>query len=205
MLRKSKFFILIFSFSMLCGCAMDMYDSNYSCPQNEFGQCVPIEQAHDKALSSNQDKVISDYSPDPIQERKFLLEDVKNFESTMLAYETCVKSNNGDASKCEKERQAVSEYYRSAEERGRAKEIHGMAMQERVAKLAAMEQVVSGGSNVVPVRQPDTVMEVFIMPYATTSGNLVSERVMWVVVEPGQWVWATKHGKGSKYKLGETR
>ena len=209
-------FVLCFSLFVMSGCGkLGIYESDFGCPQGEDGECLPIEDAYQKSLgignsgsgkssSPKGDVVHTNFDPDPVAERNFVMNDVKNFDSTMARYEECLRDNDGKSSKCEKERIAVMEYYSTAEDRGRAKEVHGTNMRERVTKLAAMENMVSGGSNVVPVREPDTVMEVFIMPYQTESGVLVSERVMWVVVKPGNWTWATNIGSTYKSKLGQT-
>jgi len=182
----------------LSSCAIDGYKSDYSCPQMQDGKCVSLEtamqEAVDKSVSDNAKisgaKVESNYAPDPVEERTFLLKDVKNFDSVVLAYEKCVRDASGS---CSKERAAVMDYYSSAEDRGRAKEVHSTNMEERSTKLAAMEKLVSG-SGTVPIRQQDAIMQITIMPYQTESGALVSERTIWVVVQPGNWSWATNIG-----------
>lgn len=210
-----KFFrtILMLSVSALClsGCAMDGYKSDYSCPQMQDGKCVSLEtamqeaydRAHDDESKVSGARIESAYAPDPIEERAFLLNDVKNFDAVMLTYEKCLRDTPG---KCDKEREAVTNYYNTAEDRGRAKEVHSTNMEERATKLAAMEKIASN-TGVAPIRQPDAIMPITIMPYQTESGNLVSERTIWVVVQPGNWTWTTDIGdkKSGKPGLGETR
>jgi type IV conjugative transfer system lipoprotein TraV len=193
----------------LTGCAstLGIYDTEYDCPDRENGQCLPVEKAMEAAIQEDatraKETVISDFRPDPVEEEAFLLKDVADFKAILLAYDKCVSKNS--ISECRAERDKLLNQYASAEDRGRAKELHGVSMQERVAKIAAMEAVVSGGSNTVPVRQPDTIMELHVMPYKTNFGALASERVIWVVVQEGEWTWATTEGKpGARSKLGQT-
>ena len=206
-----KKIFLILALLLLSGCAktMGIYDNDFSCPRNEVGECLSVEEAHRKALRSGadgqgKDTVVSDFKLDPREEEQFSQEDMQNFQGTLRTYERCLKSKSPET--CEEERKKLLGYYRTAEDRGQAKVIHGVDMQERVTRLAAMQAVVEGGSNTTPVRQPDTVMELHVMPYKTSFGALASERVMWVVVQEGQWTWATTAGRsGSRPKLGETR
>lgn len=204
--------LILLSFLLLQGCGskvLGIYDSDYTCPQNEQGECVSVEEAHRGALGKDKPKgadslIVTDYKPDALEEEEFLVKDVSDFRGVMLEYEKCLKKKS--AGECGEIREKLMSRYRSAEDRGRAKELHGVSMQERVAKLAVMEAVVGGGSNTVPVRQPDTVMELHIMPYRTGFGALASERVIWVVVQEGEWTWATSEGKaGARAKLGATR
>lgn len=205
-----RIIVLAMLLMLLGGCAktMGVYDNEFSCPRNAEGECLSVEEAHTKALQAGEpglpgERVISDYKPDPLDEELSLKEDMANFETTFKAYEKCIKGKNSD--KCEDERLRVMNYYLTAEDRGQAKILHSVSMQERVTRLAAMEAMVDGGSNTVPVRQPDTVMELHIMPYNTDFGAM-SERVVWVVVQEGQWTWAASAEKNSaRFKLGETR
>lgn len=196
---------LLFS---LLGCArtMGVYETDFGCPQNEAGECLPVDKAHDKAVqeSNGKEVLVSDYRPDPIEEEEFIIKDVGDFSGLLLEYDKCIRKNS--VKECDAQRARLMEQYRTAEDRGRAKELHGVAMQERVTRLAAMEAVVNGGSNTVPIRQPDAIMELHIMPYRTNFGALASERVIWVVVQEGEWTWATSEGKANaRPKLGATQ
>ena len=201
--------VMLVSFSTGCARTMGVYGTEYACPQNEKGECVSVENAHaaavaEKPWEKGKAQIISEYKPDPVEEEEFLIKEVGNFQALLLEYDKCVRKKG--VTSCTAEKAKLTEYYRAAEDRGRAKEIHGVAMQERVTKLAAMEAIVSGGSNTVPVRQPDTIMELHIMPYRTSFGALASERVIWVVVQEGEWTWATSEGKRSaRPKLGATQ
>jgi len=211
-MRKSSSVIsLVFASFLLASCAtMDGYNSEFSCPQKENGKCVSVQSAYEESLAAAEhgekgakQVIESAWAPDPAEERAFLQNDVKNFDSVVTTYEKCLK--DPEHRSCEKERQAVKDYYNTAEDRGRAKEVHSTNMEERLTKIAAMEQIAEG-SGIMPVRQADAVMQVTIMPYQTDDGFMVSERTLWVVVAPGQWTWTTNIGskKSKNPKLGES-
>lgn len=201
------FFIISMSLS---GCAktLGIYETEYGCPQTESGECVSVENAHSAATGAipGKDAIISEYIPDPAEEEEFLVQEVGNFDALLGEYDKCVKKKGQGHDDCQDIQNKLKGHYLSAEDRGRSKELHGVSMQERVTQLAMMSAMASGSSTTIPVRQPDTVMELHILPYRTDNGTLASERTMWVVVQEGQWTWATKENQGrSRPRLGETR
>lgn len=196
--------------SMLPGCAktLGIYDTDYGCPRMENGECIPVEEAHQKAVAESNGTnaksavVHTNFTPDPREEEKFLEKEVDSFKTALRSFEFCMSKKRSEEA-CKEERDKLLDQFKTAEDRGRAKELHGVDMQERVVRLAAMESMVDRGSNTIPIRQPDTVLELHIMPYRTAFGALVSERVIWIVVQEGAWTWATTEGTdAAKPKIG---
>ena len=208
--RPILMFLLLGALCILPGCAktLGIYDTDYGCPRMENGECLPVDEAHEKAVADSygQEKkeavVHTNFIPDPREEEEFLDKEVNSFKTALRKFEFCMSRKRSEQA-CAEERDKLLDQFKTAEDRGRAKELHGVDMQERVVRLAAMESMVDRGSNTIPIRQPDTVLELHIMPYRTGFGALVSERVIWIVVQEGAWTWATTEGTdAAKSKIG---
>lgn len=180
---------------LISGCASVMpYSGSFSCPQTEGGVCASVPDVHRAAVlatggaggqsrssssSSRVDGVEASTSADAA------------FNAALTAYKDCLRSARDCVAK-------------EKEVRVRAKELKE-GTRSRVKEEKNLGVPGSSDKDGQPSRTPDTLMEVHILPYETETGELVSERRMWIVVEPGGWSGVTNPAKTSAPDLGQVQ